>query len=187
MHGRRGTLQPVRAGRKSPSLFAPSRSPIETIAPQAVSIVDSSVGWGGPPTAHQHQLKSHENLAVSERREDGEPSTSTGSSSGGDVGDDSSSSTSSSTSSSGGSSSVSTGHKSQDRYNLEQQNKNYYALQDENADLRKQIQSLEIVLRDHGFSRDGKPIVPDEEITRIHGDEDEDGLQRSHMEMISNV
>ena len=50
-----------------------------------------------------------------------------------------------------------------------QQQEYLYSLQDENADLRKAIHGLEIILRDHGFSRDGKiVIIPNDDAMRMN-------------------
>ena len=54
-----------------------------------------------------------------------------------------------------------------------------YSLQDENADLRKEIQSLEIVLRDHGFAKNGKQIIPSDEIVVVEDDQDQEESSRA--------
>ncbi len=157
----------MRAERKSPNLFSPSPSPIDAIAPQtaqfSVADADSTItGTGRPPLDAS-------NVTRSSRAIDGTEGGETSSAAASSVSVSSSTTTNTAT----------TTEKSTQRQSL------VYSLQDENADLRKEIQSLEIVLRDHGFSKDGKQIVPNNEILRIDQDHDEDGNQRAHMEMVS--
>jgi len=176
----------VRAEQRKPAtLFAPSRCPVDAVAPTSVSVESSSQSCSNDSVPLKFQAQHINKTPAAERDVDDlsplPPSSSFSSSEEASSADDTSSSSSSSSGSSTLRGSVPMPH--QEEFNIEQGN--IYTLQDENADLRKAIQSLEIVLRDHGFTRDGKHIIPDGELLRVDGDNDEDGLQRSHMLMMS--
>jgi DNA repair exonuclease SbcCD ATPase subunit len=183
MRGRRGTLQPVRAGRKSPTLFAPSRSPIDAIAPAAtaVSTSESSITNTGMHRMDMDDVGMGMGMGMGIGMGMDVPGTD----------DESSSSEVSSASSPSTPPTSSSLMKKSSRKSLQQQ-EYVYSLQDENADLRKAIHSLEIIMRDHGFAKDGKLIIPTDEIVRIDNDKaiDEEGnSQRTppqqYMEMMS--
>ena len=166
-------LEPVKGaeGKTSSSLFAPSRTPLDAIAPTQVSIADSSMtDFGRNQTMGDSYTASDDNNTT----------------------DDFSSTSTSSTSSSSASRQSSKCPDSPDMLNTSnndslttsyRERQNFlYKLQDHNADLQKQIVSLEIVLRDNGFSNDGKRIVRENDVIRIRDEREE---MRAHMEMVS--
>ena len=158
MVGRRGTLQPVdpnRAEQKSETLFAPSRTPIESLPPSSSFSVDDTIEV--TDRINERQLG---RAGSSIESSFSSASFSTGSSTPSD-------------------SSVATPKQDSTHQSM------MYSLQDENADLRKEIQSLEIVLRDHGFAKNGKQIIPSDEIVVVEDDQDQEGTIRAHMEMVS--